>query len=118
MRGVVREPALVVIFGILSCGIYTFYWLYKVSEEVQTELGTLGQETSPGMELLFSIISCGLYSIYWIYKYSKLIFEAQQRVNIPGDDNAVLNLILCFVGLSFVSLAIIQSSLNKVWEAK
>jgi hypothetical protein len=118
MKPVIREPIMVLLFGFLSCGIYIYYWLYKVSEETQTELGIMGQETSPTMELVFSIVSCGIYFIYWIYKYSKLIYDAQTVNNLPAEDNSMLNLILSIFGLGIVSVFLMQSSLNKVWESK
>jgi hypothetical protein len=116
MKGTVRSPVMVVVLGLITCGIYMFYWIYKTSEEVQAYLGSNDSEMSPAVELLLCFVTCGLYYIYWIYKYSKLIYDAETRAKIPADDKAVLNLVLALVGLSIVSTILMQSELNKVWE--
>lgn len=114
-RGEVRSPVMVLVLSLITCGIYQLYWIYKVSEETQSHLGLT--TTSPGMELLFCIITCGFYTIYWHYKYSKLVAELQQRQGLTPDDNSLICILLTIFGFGIVSAMIVQSSLNKVWDA-
>jgi len=90
------------------------YWLYKTSQELQD--ARPGYETmAPGLELLLCIV-CPPYILYWFYKYGKLIYEIQLEDNMPAEDNAILYLILSIFGLSIVAVAIMQSSMNKIWD--
>lgn len=110
----IRQPALVVVLSLVTCGIYAFYWIYKMSEEMQRATGK--SSMSPGMELLLCIVTCGIYMFYWFYKYGKLITEAQEQAGLNAEDNAILYLILSIFGLSIVSMALMQSAANKIWE--
>jgi hypothetical protein len=110
-----REPGLVLLFSILTGGIYYLYYIYKVSEETQTFLNE--PDTSPMLEVVLSICTCGLYTIYWDYKMAKKIAQMQQTVGLPVTDNSTLYLILNFVGLGIVNSLIEQGHLNEVWNA-
>lgn len=110
----VRSPGLVVVLSIVTCGIYAFYWIYKMSEELQRATGK--SSTSPGVELLLCIVTCGFYLIYWYYKYGKMITEAQELAGLRSEDNAIRYLLLAVFGLSIVSMALMQSAANKIWE--
>ena len=111
----IRNPVLVLILSIVTCGIYELVIIYQISDEVRQYTGD--QSISPGLELLLKIITCNLYLFYWCYKYSKHIYDMQLRagVNMPNDVSTVA-LILPIFGLSVVSLLLMQSELNRVWE--
>jgi len=116
-KGLVRSPLLVLLFGYISCGIYNFYWIFKTSQETQEYLENTSA-TSPAVELLLCIFTCGIYYIYWNYKYAKVVAECHKKAGLPVEDNSVLCLILSICCLGVVSALILQTSLNKVWEAK
>ena len=111
-----RSPIMVILLSIVTCGFYSLYWIYKMSEEIQ-DVSSEEEGTTPGIELLLSIVTCGLYVFYWYYKYGQKIYVIQQERNIvPADDNGVLYIILAVFGLSVVTIAIMQSSVNKIWD--
>ncbi len=112
MKGITRAPALVVVFSIITCGIYYLYWVYKSAEELKFYLQD--NQLSPGVDLLLSII-CFPYAIYWMYKYGKVLTEAQKKAGLPAEDNSILYVILSFFGLAIVSAAIMQAEMNKIW---
>lgn len=110
-----RSPIIVIVLSLVTCGIYTLYWIYKMSEELQSESQN-EDSTSPGIELLLVLVTCGLYMFYWYYKYAKMILDIQVSRNISmPDDNAILYIILIVFGLSPIAMAIMQSSANKLW---
>jgi len=119
--GTRREPALVLIFILLTCGLYYLYFIYKVSEEAQNYLGE--PDTSPGLEVFLSVITFGLYNIYWDYKIGKKAARMAQIAGLPPTDNAFLYLALDLVGVGgFASLGLLnpmiqQDSLNQIWQA-
>lgn len=113
MTGTLRNPIMVVFLSIITCGIYTLFWMYSFASELKLYLSD--ETINPGVDLLFSIL-CFPYFYYWVYKYSKLVESAQEKAAMTKDDNATLNIILSIFGLGLVSMAILQSSANKIWE--
>ncbi|MCQ2432076.1 MAG: DUF4234 domain-containing protein [Clostridia bacterium] len=110
-----RSPAAILLLSIITCGIYGWYVIYRISKEVREFRGDASID--PGIELLLCILTGGLYSLYWYYKFSKLIFEMQTRCGTPAPaDNAILLVILTCVKLGLVSLMLLQSELNRVWD--
>lgn len=106
-----RSVALVVIFGIITCGIYLFYWVYKVSEIVNRELMT---GKSPMAQMLLFIF-VPFYSWYWIYTISQGLNEYGFRQGRNPDTSLpMINLIVTIVGFSIVAVAIMQDMLNKI----
>ncbi|MBU1075836.1 MAG: DUF4234 domain-containing protein [Spirochaetes bacterium] len=114
-KGEVRSPAAVIIFTIITCGIYALIWIYKISKELKLYLNK--EDINPAVELILCIV-CFPYSIYWVYKYGQLITEAQKKDKIDVEDNALLYLILAIFGFFIVDMAIMQASMNKLWGSK
>jgi hypothetical protein len=110
-----RDPIMVLILGLVTCGIYMIYWIYITSTEIKNALRR--EDVNPALDVVLAIVTCGIWLIYLSYKYPQLILELQDRARIPRNDISVISLILTIVGLSPVSFFMIQSELNKVWEA-
>ncbi len=113
-KGEERHPAAVIIFSMITCGIYLLVWIYKFSKEMKNYLEK--DDISPGLEVFLCIL-CFMYIIYWSYKYGQLLKEAQQAAGLPAEDNAVLFLVLALLGLPIVNAAIMQDAANKIWKA-
>jgi hypothetical protein len=112
--GLRREPGIVLLLHVITCGIYYLWWIYTVSEEMMAF--DLDPDTSPGLEVLFSVISCGTYTIYWDYKTAKKIRKLQDKVGLTANDNSVLFLVLNFLGLGLIPSMIEQGDLNNIWN--
>lgn len=110
-----RDPILVLVLSFVTCGIYAFYEIYKVSSELRDALGR--QDVNPALDLVLGVVTCGLYFIYLAYRYPQLILEMQDKVRLPRNDISMVSIILAVCGLSVVSLFMIQTELNKVWDA-
>ena len=54
-----RNIALCIILSIITCGIYGLYWIYKLTEDVNTLKGD-PNATSGGIVILLGIITCGI----------------------------------------------------------
>ena len=115
MKGLYRSPAVVVILALVTCGIYALYWIYTMTSELNSYLEK--REDNAGLETFLCVITCGLYTIYWAYKYAQRASEAKMRAGLPPEDNAILCLILTIFGFFIVSMALIQDTANKAWEA-
>lgn len=107
-----RSPIAVILLTLLTCGIYSIYWLYVTSRDLQ-ELERDMDSTSPFVEILLIFVTCGIYTFFWYYKYAKKVAVIQTNKNMaPVDNNGVLYIVLLFFGLGIVSAAIMQSTIN------
>jgi len=110
-----REPGLVILFTFLTCGIYALWWYHAYATEVKNSLNR--QDLSPGRDLLLMFVTCGIWGIIaFYYNYPKLFLDMQRRVGLPPNDISGMTVLL---GILFAPVAIymIQSELNKIWDA-
>jgi len=111
----VRNPVLTLVLCLVTCGIYNYIAIYQISDDLRSY--TNRNDINPGLEVILCLITCGLYGIYWCWKYSKLIYEIQCNIGVPyASDISLPALILPIFGLFLVSLLLIQTELNKIWE--
>ena len=121
IRGTIRNPVLVIIFCVITCGIYFCYWIYATSKEVKQYLDD--PSISPCIELLLCLTTCGIYMTYWWYKYGNLLKKSEEKADIVStNDYGVLFLILILCGLltsgitNIIAFIILQSKLNDIWR--
>lgn len=115
MKGEPRSIAVVILLSIVTCGIYSLVWVYQVSEELRVYLGD--DSINPTLDVVLSLVTCGIYPIIWMYLMGQRVQRAQQQSGLPASDEGILYLILQLFGLGLVSIGIIQSKLNDVWES-
>ena len=101
---------------ILTCGIYGFYWIYTITNEMNVATGD--NSISPTTAILFTILTCGIYGLYWAYKMGQNIRVIKEAQGLHGEENGVLYIILSFFGLSLVVYALIQSELNAFYASQ
>lgn len=104
-----RNLVLSIIFSLITCGIYSIYWMIKLNDEVNQLSGDY-QATSGGMIFLFSLITCGIYGLYWSYKMG----ERCDRIKGMQGNSSFLYLILAIFGLQIVNYCLMQDTINKV----
>lgn len=110
-----KSVGLVVLFSIITCGIYTLFWMYDITRQLSEY--NEDYTTSPGLVVVFSIITCGIYTIYWWYKVGGMFIRAQRKAQGKMiSDNRILFLILAIFGFGIISQAILQADLNRFWE--
>lgn len=64
--GVTRSIWMVLLLSLITFGIYSFYWIYQVTKELNNYTGD--QRINPTLVVILSIITCGLYMFYWWYQ--------------------------------------------------
>ncbi|MCL2572249.1 MAG: DUF4234 domain-containing protein [Defluviitaleaceae bacterium] len=104
-----RSIASCIILSILTCGIYSFYWDYKMWDSLYRANGMMSKA---GTDLILSLVTCGIYYIYMHYKAGKLEAEAYRRHGLGQKDESVVYLVLTIFGLGIISQALLQSSIN------
>lgn len=111
-----RNVALVIVLTLITCGLYSFYWHYVVTEELKRTSGKT--DLSPGLDLLLAIVTCGIWYVYVDYRNAQLshsLFAARG----PHEDKSTLVLLLdigtYFTGFTgIVAMAILQDEFNKM----
>ena len=106
-----------IIFSIITCGIYSLYWLYCLARDVN-EVTDHREDMSAGMVLLLTIVTCGLFQLYWMYKTGTKLDEASARMGRPSQNRGLLLILLSFFGLIIVAYAIIQSEVNDIIDSR
>ena len=119
-----RSLIMYIILSIVTCGLYGFFFVYKLAEDVnQMCLGDGETTAGLGMYILLSILTCGLYSIYWLYKIQNRLYAAGPRHGIPVSETGTTFLLWYIVGSfvcgigALVAMNIVISSANKVGTA-
>lgn len=107
-----KNIALCIVFSIITCGIYSLYWLFSMAEDINMA-ASKPDGTSGGMVLLFSIITCGIYTLYWLYKSGDQLEQLRMERGRAQGHLAILYLLLGLFGFSVISYALIQSELNE-----
>ena len=110
-----RPLILIILFSIISVGVFNFYWLYIATYEIQ-QVYEDPKKIKPWLETLLSVITFGLYIIYWSYKYNKLLCDAQKRYKVSPQDMALPAAIFSFPILCPIGMCITQSQLNRLWK--
>lgn len=57
------------LLSIVTCGIYSYYFLYCLARDINVMCQDDGDFT-PGLAafILLSFVTCGFYALYWYYK--------------------------------------------------
>ena len=109
-----REIALAIILTIVTCGIYGMYWCVIMVDDVN-KLSKNESQFSGVIVLLLSIVTCGIFALYYFYKMGDTIdrYMVENKGAAPGS-KGILYLLLCLIGFSIVSMALIQNDLNTI----
>ncbi len=101
-----RDPLLVLLFSIFTCGIYALYWWIVTIDELRANVE--GEWRTPGiLVIFFSVITCGIYAIYASYKLADKVCRAVKR-----EDSTLFIFVLLLCGGS--GIAVVQDKLNEI----
>ncbi len=110
-----KNIATCILLTIFTCGIYGIIWFITLTDDVG--FANQDKSMSGGLAFLLTILTCGIYGLYWNYMMGKKIYEAKDKAGLNASDNAVLYLILSFLGLGIVNYCLMQSDLNEIANA-
>lgn len=108
-----RNLVLYIVFTLISCSYFAFYWMYTLTEDVK-ELSGDHSGTSGGMTILFAFLTCGIYSLFWMYKQGDAIDKMKVQRGMPAGNSGILYLVLAIFGVGIVSYALMQNEVNKL----
>lgn len=102
-KGEVRSVFMMMILWVVTFGIYGIWWMFKVSNEVNTFLGA--ERLSAIKVMLLTTVTCGLYGLYFQFVEGKNVLrDVQAKAGQQGKIPFVIG------PMQF------QGTLNKVWE--
>jgi len=110
-----RDIILCILFSIFSLGIYTVYWVYKMTEEANAlsdyEYGCAGGK----LVIVYSLITLGFYLCYWAFKMGDRLYLARAKRGVSyGRSNGIIYMLLSLVQLDFINFIFMQHELNKL----
>jgi hypothetical protein len=110
-KGLVRNSVMVLVYSVLSCGIYQMIWMVSICNEMKAYLQR--DEPNGVKVLLLGMVTCGIYFLYWMFASAgPAIQEMQQRAGIANPTNPGIMLLIPYYGV-----IVMQEELNKVWSA-
>ncbi|MGM9616730.1 DUF4234 domain-containing protein [Butyricicoccus sp.] len=113
-----------IVFTILTLGIYGYYFIYKMAEDVNTMCKEDGESTSGLLVfVLLSFITCGFYAIYWYYKLANRLQANAPKYGLYFQENGttvlmwdLFGLLICGIG-PFIAMHILIKNMNAMARA-
>ncbi len=108
----------------MTCGIYSWYFIYCLARDVNTVCAGDGQKTNGlGMYILLSIVTCGIYPIIWMYGLGNRLAANGSRYGMNFQENGttillwhVVGFLLCGIG-PLVAMNIVIKNTNSLCTA-
>ncbi len=104
---------LYIVLTIITCGIFGWYWLFRMAEDLKILSGD-EKATSGGMVVLFYIITFGIYGWYWLFKQGEWVDQVKYSQGYPSSNTGILYLVLAILGLAIISWALLQYEINRM----
>ena len=108
-----RNPFLVLLLGIVTLFIYTFFWVYAANLEMQKR-GV--KRAKPGLYVALSILPIiQVFAVHRTVANLRKVYLANGMAKDPSPWSwAVLSLPLPYIGMVIASVSV-QRGLNRVW---
>ena len=95
-----RSLVMYIILSIITCGIYSWYFIYSLARDVNIMCRADGQKTGGLLAfILLSIITCGFYALYWEYSLGNRLAANAPRYGLNFQENGSTVLLWYLVGL-------------------
>lgn len=119
-----RSLVTFILLSIVTCGIYSWYYIYKLAQDANTVCAGDGKDTAGLLKfILLSIVTCGIYSYIWYYSLGNRLSENAPRYGLNFTENGTTILVwmlfgalLCGVG-PFIAMHIIIKNMNALAAA-
>ncbi len=110
-----------IVFTILTCGIYGFYFIYKLAQDINVMCDGDGQNTSGLLAfILLSYITCGIYAWFWYYNLGNRLNSNAGRYGLNFQENGttillwlVFGSLICGIG-PYVAMYILIKNTNEL----
>lgn len=99
-----RNILLVILFSIISFGIYFIYLFFALSSEIKNESERLNIPTKiihPFLAFLLALVTFGIYGIYYIFKVSTAVKEIGMKNNVSTTEPIIVLILNLFFGIGY-----------------
>ncbi len=119
-----RSLVTYIVFTILTCGIYGYYFLYCMARDMNIMCEGDGENT-PGLAvfIILSFVTCGFYALYWYYKLGNRLASNAPRYGLNFQENGttilmwyVVGALVCGIG-PYVAMYILIKNTNALAAA-
>lgn len=113
-----------IILTIITCGIYSYYFLYTMARDVNIACEGDGESTAGLLQfVLLSFITCGIYALIWYYKLGNRLAENAPRYGMNFQENGttvlvwyIFGALICGIG-PYIAMSILIKNTNKICNA-
>lgn len=118
-RGLVR----LILFSIITLGLYGFYWIYKLAKDVNTICEGDGKKTGGLLKwLLLGIVTLGIYNLVWLYMLGERLQDNGKKYDVTIKEGGSLVLLWYILGIliiigPFMAVHIIIKNTNALADA-
>ncbi len=113
-----------ILLSIITCGIYSCYFIYKMAKDVNIACDGDGEKTAGLVAfILLSFITCGIYALFWYYNLGNRLAANAHRYQMTFQENGttvllwlIFGSVLCGIGL-FVAMYILIKNSNRICYA-
>lgn len=94
-----------ILFSLITCGIYSYYFIYTIARDVNVMCREDGEKTGGLLAfILLNFVTCGFYGLYWEYKLGNRLAANAPRYGINFQENGTTVLLWYLVGLLLCGL--------------
>jgi hypothetical protein len=119
-----RSLGIYILLTIVTCGIYSYYFIYQIAHDINIACDGDGDETGGLVKyLVLSFITCGIYSWYWEYKLGNRLAQNAPRYGLQFQENGTTVLMwlifgsfICGIG-QFIAMHILIKNSNSICMA-
>ncbi len=119
-----RSLVAYILFTIITCGIYSYYFIYKMAHDVNIACEGDGEVTGGLVAfIVLSFLTCGIYSWVWYYKLGNRLANNAPRYGLYFAENGASVLLWCIIGSfacgvgPFIAMYILIKNTNAICMA-
>lgn len=119
-----RGLLMYIVLTIITCGIYSYYFLYAMARDVNIACEGDGKNTGGLLAfILLSFITCGFYALYWYYSLGNRLAANAPRYGLSFQENGttvllwyLVGALLCGIG-PYVAMHFLMKNTNAICDA-
>ena len=111
-----------IIFSIITFGIYGLYWIYKLAKDVNAICEGDGKKTGGLLKyILFGLITFGIYDMIWVFMLGDRLQDNAPKFGLKFKESGGIILLWLLLGSfiivgPFIALHIIIKNTNALAE--
>lgn len=113
-----------IILSLVTCGIYGYYFIYKMAHDVNIACEGDGEQTGGlAAYIIFSFLTCGIYSWIWLYKLGNRLSANAPKYGMQFQENGTTVIMWCIFGSficgigPFIAMNILIKNTNSICAA-